>query len=451
MPQVPLPTGIVGDEDIPELQEALVNLFNPGDNTLLKTPGISAKGTGLGICRGAIDFGDEHYQVSGDRLIRVAENGSITDLGEISGTADCVLAVSFIALNIIVKSGNGYSFSTTTGLVLMGGSFFPAVDVDAINQRFVYTPADGGPLFFTDVNFPANIPALNFFDAELLPDKNKGNINLRNDLYVGGENSFEVFRDQGDVDTPFLRVDGASIETGYVAARARYKDTFVFLGKDRGGSFAFHAMSSGDAPKISNPAIDEILNREYTLAELELCTSQRFTWKGVDMVAFRLERHSLLFYGSGWSFIQTNIDGFDEIQPWDVNHLAFSYGKYFTGSATSSKIGTIENVITEFGEKIERQIDTFVKADSNSYFSVNNFFLGAITGTTSTEGTIGLQVSKDSLEYGPQIFRSLGKQGKHQQQLAWYDGPSGIESFLGIRLRTTADVNFSVDGLLING
>lgn len=451
MPQVPLPTGIVGDEDIPKLQEALVNLFNPGDNTLLKTPGLSAKGTGSGICRGAIDFNDKHYQVSGNDLIRVDEDGTVTVIDTIAGTADCVMAGSFVALEIIVKGGMGYSMSVGEVLTLIGGSFVPAVDVDAINQRFVFTPSDGGPLFYTDVNFPATIPALNFFDAELLPDKNKGNINLRNDLYVGGENSFEVFRDQGDVDTPFLRVDGASIETGYVAARARYKDTFLFLGKDRGGSFAFHAMSSGDAPKVSNPAIDEILNRQYTLSELEDCLSQRFTWKGVDMVAFRLARHSLLFYGSGWSYIQTNIDGFDEIQPWDVNHLAFSHGKYFTGSATSSKIGTIEDVVTEFGQKIERQIDTFVKADSNSYFSVNNLFLGAITGTTSTEGTIGLQVSKDSLQYGPQVFRSLGKQGKHEQQMAWYDGPSGIESFLGIRIRTTADVNFSVDGLLING
>lgn len=451
MPQVPLPTGIVGDEDIPKLQESLVNLFNPGDNTLLKTPGIESFATGIDICRGSIDFNDEHYQVSGQKLIKVDANGAVTELGDIPGSAECALAVSFIALEIVVKGGDGFSFSTAGVLSTIGGSYVPAVDVDVINQRFVFVPADGGPLFYTDVNDPTNIPALNFFDAELLPDKNKGCINLRNDFFVGGENSFEIFRNVGDTDSPFLRVDSGAVETGYVAAKARYKGSFLFLGKERDGSFAFHIMGSGQSPKISNPAIDEILNGEYTLAELEQCLSQRFTWKGVDMVAFRLARHSLLFYGSGWAYIQTGIDSSDTVQPWDVNHLTFSYGKYVTGSATSSRIGMLDNLTTEFGDKIERQIDTFVKAESDAYFAIDAIFLNCITGTKLVEGTIGLQISKDSLTYGPQVFRGLGAIGKHGQQVVWYGGAGDFESFAGIRLRTTADVNFSLDGLKING
>jgi len=452
MPQVPLPKGITGDRDIPELRESLVNLFNPGDNTLLKTPGVSSFSEGEGACRGAIDFQDEHYQVSGESLIKIAEDGSKTVIGAIAGTDECVLAKSFIALVIVVKGGNGYVYEPSIGLTeITDPDYRPSIDVDSINQRFVFVPQDGGVLFYTDVNDPDDIPSLNFFDAEFLPDRNTGCINLRNDLYVGGVNSFEVFRDTGDSDTPFLRVDGAAVETGYIGGKAIYKDTFVFLGKDRGGSFAFHAMSSGDAPKISDPAIDEILNLDYTLEELLYVTSQRLTWSGVDMVAFRLARHSFLYYGTGWSYIQTNIDGFDEIQPWDVNHLAFSYGRYVTGSASGSKIGKLDDVVSEFGEKIERQIDTFVKSDSNSYFQIDNIFLGCITGTSLVDGTVGVQISKDGLTWGPQKFRPLGKTGRYQQQVAWYGGAGTFESFAGIRIRTTADVNFSVDGLLING
>ncbi len=449
---VPLPTGIIGDEDTPKLQESLVNLFNPGDNTILKTPGIESFSTGEDVCRGAIDFEDEHYQVSGDKLIKIAEDGVKTVIGTIEGVADCALAKSFIALIIVVKNGKGYAFSPSTGLVeITDPDYKVSIDVDAINQRFVFVSADGSSIFFTDVNDPDDIPALNFFDAEFLPDRNTGIINLRNDLYIGGENSFEIFRDIGPSDNPFLRVDGGALETGYVSAKAIYKDTFVFLGHDRGGSFGFHAMASGDAPKISNPAIDEILTREYTLDELLTCTSQRFTWKGIDMVGFRLPRHTLLYYGSGWSFIQTNIDSFDVVQPWDVKFLAFSYGKYITGSATTNRIGKLENLTTEFGSRIERQIETFVKAQRNQYFVLDTLFLDCITGTKLVEGTIGLQISKDSLTYGPQVFRKLGEIGKYQQQVAWYGGLGVFESFCGIRIRTTADVNFSCDGLLING
>ena len=102
----------------------------------------------------------------------------------------------------------------------------------------------------------------------------------------------------------------------------------VFLGHDQGGSFAFHIMQSGAAPKISNDAIDELLNEEYTQDELKTCVSRRITWKHVDMVGFRLPRHTLLYFGSGWSYVQSGINADDEITPWDVKYVAFSFGKY---------------------------------------------------------------------------------------------------------------------------
>jgi len=447
---VPLPLGFLGDEDTPELRESLVNLFN-SQNTLLKTPGVDSFTTGNGACRGAIDFDDEHYQVSGTDLIRIREDGSKIVIGTIPGTADCVMAVSFIALEIIVKGGGGFSLSSAGVLSSIGGSFQSSVDVVTINQRFVFVPADGGPLFFTDVNVPTTIPAANFFDAEFLPDRNIGAINLKNDFYVGGEDGFEIFRDIGPTNNPFLRVDGGAIETGYVAAKAFYKNSFVFLGHDRDGSYGFHIMSAGSAPKISNPAVEELLADEYTLRELGTCTSQRITWKGVDMVAFRLPRHTLLYYGTGWSFMQSGIDPADELQPWDIKFVAVSYGKYITGNAADNKIGIISNAVTEFGNAIERQIDTFIKADPDSYFPIDNIILSCLTGTSKTEGTIGLEISKDNLTFGPQIFRSLAKQGKSQQQVRWDGGGGVFESFAGLRLRTTADINFSMDGLKVNG
>jgi len=450
MTAIPLPKGIVGDVDIPRLQEKLVNLFNPGDNTLLKTPGIDAFSfTFGGSCRGAITFNEEHYQVSGTKLVRISESANAFDEGTIAGTADVAMDTSFIALEIVVKGGIGYSFSTSGVLTEIGGSYAPAVDVAAINQRFVFVPADGGPLFYTDVNDPATIPALNFFDAELLPDKNKGVINLRNDLYVGGETSFEVFRDTGDEDAPFIRVDGAAVETGYVAAKARYKDTFLFLGRDREGDFAFHAMGAGDAPKISNPAIEEIL-KTYTVSELETCTSQRFTFKGVDMCCFRLPRHSLLFYGSGWSYMQTGIDGLGVVSPWDVKFVSFAYGDYITGSAIDNKIGKLSESILEFGEKIERVIETFIRAGSDSNFMIDNIYLECLTGTSLAAGSIALQVSRDNQTYGPQVPRSLADGGLTTQQIRWLGGCGQFERYAGLRLRTTSDVNFSCDGMAVN-
>ena len=449
--QIPLPKGLVGDKDIPRLQEELVNLFNPGNNTLLKTPGVSSFATGIGPCRGSITFNEEDYQVSGQQLIRVPEAGSVVLLGTIEGTADVVMATSFIALEIVVKGGKGYSFSLSGGLVeITDSNFITSVDVSSINQRFVFTPADGGPIFYTDVNTPTVIDPRNFFDAELLPDKNKGTINLRNDLYVGGRDSFEVFRDTIDISGSFTRVDGAAVDTGYLSAKVRYKDTFLFLGRDRETSYGFFAMSAGSAPRVSNEVVDEILNNEYTVKELSECTSIRFTIKNIDMVCFRLARHSLLFYGTGWSYMQTGVDGLGVVSPWDVKFASFAYGQYITGNASNNAIGILDNGILEFGEEIERVIQTFIRTDSNQQFIINNIFLNCTTGSSLVAGSIALQVSLDNLTYGPQVPRSLSAKGKKHQQVVWYGGAGQFERYAGLRLRTTSDVDFACDGLEVN-
>lgn len=451
MPNVPLPTGIQGERDIPKTRELLVNMYNSGKNQLLKTPGQTSFSTGEGACRGELRFQDHVYQVSGQKLIQINSAGTVSVIGDIAGTETCILAKNFTALVIVVKGGNGYVYTPSGGLVPYTTNYKPSVDVDSINQRFVFVPEDGSPLFYTDPLNPLVIPALNFFDAELLPDENTGCINLRNDFYVGGEESFEIFRDTGPTNAPFQRVDGAAVETGYVAGRARYKDTFVFLGRDRGGAYSFHIMGAGDAPKISTDFIDEILNLDYTEEELKACISQRFTWNKIDMVAFRLERETFLFFGSGWCYIQTGINADDVITPWDVGYVTFAFGRYITGSVSSTKIGKLADVVTEFGEKIERQIETFIDADPDTYFVIDSIFLKCITGTSTPAGVIELQISRDNLKWGPRVPRTLGETGKTEQQLVWYGGGGRFESYCGIRLRTTADVNFSLDGLMVNG
>ena len=83
-----------------------------------------------------------------------------------------------------------------------------------------------------------------------------------------------------------------------------------------------------------------------------------------------------------------------------VNHLSFAYGKYLVGSADNNSIGILANINTEYGEKIERQINTFIKADRNAYFEIDSAMLDVTTGTNFTEGTVGLCGSKDGLNYG---------------------------------------------------
>ena len=69
MPDVPLPTGFKGLEQLARTKERLINLFNTGQNQIIRMPGVATFATGIGACRGMEFFGDRIYQVDGNDFV----------------------------------------------------------------------------------------------------------------------------------------------------------------------------------------------------------------------------------------------------------------------------------------------------------------------------------------------------------------------------------------------
>ena len=452
MTAVPLPVGFNAVEAFPKQRENLINLFNTG-NGLLRRPGVVSHAVASTVgCRGSVVFNGVLYKVIGTDFVRINEDGSLVVKGTISGTNDVVMESGFVFISIIVKGGNGYTFNESAGLNQnTSPNFKPSIDLTIINSITVYTPADGGPLFFSDPNLPATIGALSFFDAELLPDKNTGCFNFNNDLHGLGADSIEVFRQKGDSVTPFLRVDGAAAQVGYVSGRTLYGPSFAFIGKSRGESFSVRIMGQGEAPRISNNAVDEFLNEEYTGAELFDAVGERFEWKGYEILVFHLARHSLALMNGGWFFIESGINGADAPAAWRGRHISFAYNQYFVGDSTTGDIGVLTDIPTEYGEKMEYSLDTFVRAGKESHFSINNLTLQCLTGTSSPEGSIGLTISTDGVVWQTDntVWRGLGKVGAYGLTVDWTmpGGLGNYENFAGIRLRSTANVDFSLEAV----
>lgn len=457
MPEVPLPTGFQGLEQLARTKERLTNLFNTGKNQIIRTPGVQNFSTGIGSTRGMEFYRDLIYVVSDDRLITVDEDGLVDNtIGEIQDiTKDVAFTVGNKFLTIVVKGGKGYFFETGGALTeITDPNYQISIDADIINGINIYVPEDGSPLFYSDVNRPDIINATSFLDAELLPDKNTGVMVLNNDVYAMGEDIIEVFRATGQSSPAFLRVDGAAIQVGYVGGKVLYKDRFAFLGRTRGQDYGFHIIGQGNAPKISNPAVDELLNTQYTPRELEAVIGDRFTWKGYEIIKFRLARHTLYYVGGNWGFIQTGITGITEDATWNPNYIRFAYGKFIIGDAVNTNIGTLEDINTEYGEDIQKEIITFVRGGRNNWFSVDFLELDCLAGQATPEGTIGLAVSNNAFyeKFGVEYYRPLGKLGDYGQRVVW-NLPGGLgqyESYMGIRLVTTAAVDFATDGLNVS-
>lgn len=448
MPRIPLPAGLIGDQDLPRTRQSLINLFNTGENTIISRPGIESLNTTGRVARGQFVWNEALYQVVSEDLIQINDTatGAFTVIGTIAGNAVIDTAIGFNEAVILVKGGTIYTLDDANTLTLISNNdnFVPCVAVAHIDGRFVYIPSSGDPAFFSDVGDAGTVQPDAFFDAEELPDKNTTVFNLRNTLYIGGTDSFELFRNTGATPNPFTRLTGARIDYGFIGALAAYADTFYFIGREKDQNFGIYAIGQGRAQKVSNQAIDEILST-YTPVDQQNAFAERFKWRGHDILTFTLARDSFGFLEGNW-FVLTSIRG-TAIVPWRGGFITQFEGSYYT--AFEDNIGRLSSLNTDYGVKIPRTIDLAFEQPDNEFFACQSLTLGLSQGFNPEVATVGLAMSRNNVEYGEFIFRQLGATGEYSTHLEWNE-PGGLgayDGFMGMRLFTTQDVVFSANAL----
>ena len=444
MPRIELPKGLVRSENLPQTRQSLTNCFNNGLGQVIARPGINQLNTTGNVARGQFVWNGNIYQVVSESLIKITNTttGAFSTIGTIAGNEVIDTAVGFNDAVIVVKGGAIYSLSKTDVLTLISGNanFKPCVAVTHINGRFVYIPSDGSPAFFSDVGAAGTVQVLSFFDAEKLPDKNNTVFNFKDTLFIGGTDSFELFRDTGASPNPFAPITGATIFNGFIGGLIEYNETFLFIGREKDQGFGIYAIGSGIAPKISNEAIDLIL-ATYTQAELILAIGGRVKWRGYDIATFALARDSFGFFGGEWFLLESIKNGVSV--PWGGGFINQFENDYFT--AFEDKIGKFAKVNTDYGDKITRIIDVTFSDENNDWFTCQSIELGIAQGFNTVAGTVGLSMSRNNVEYGNPVFRDLGALGEYTHHLEWnYPGGLGMfNGFMGMRIYTTQDVDFS--------
>ena len=388
MPRIPLPEGFEGEDRSPHTHRSLTNCFNNGDGVIVSRPGIEALNTTGKIARGCFVWNDCLYQVVTNDLIKISntETGAYSTNGTgILGSANIVTAIGFNHAVILVPGGAIYSLSKTDVLTRIDGNsnFVPCNSVAHINGRFVYIPSDGDPAFFSDVGAAGTVGGTSFFDAEELPDKNKVVFEIANTLCIGGTDSIELFRDNGQSPNPFGRVSGARIPNGVIGGLLDYGTTFLFFGRKKKQGHGIFKVGNGDAPKISNSRIDKIL-KSYTESDMAEAVAQRFIWNGYDVATFTLGRHSFGFFNGNWFVMDTIVGGISS--PWHGGFIAQFEGEYFT--AHEGNIGKLAQINSDYGTTITKEIAAGFEQEDKDYFACQTmgidisqgYIQGVITG-----------------------------------------------------------------------
>lgn len=451
MPRIPFPDGFEQTENLPRTRRSLQNCFNNGDGRIIPRPGITLLNSTTGVARGQFVWNDALYQVVSEDLIKITntDTGAFSTIGTILGAETIETDVGFNEAVIVVRGGAIYTLDASDTLTVISGNanFVPCVDVAFINGRFVYVPSSGDPAFFSDVGDAGTVGVLSFFDAEELPDKNNSVFNFKNTLYIGGTDSFELFRDTGASPNPFIRVSGSRITNGFIGGLIEYNNTFLFIGREKDQDFGIYAIGQGTAPKISNEAIDLILTT-YTTAELQEAIGGRFKWRGYDIATFSLARDSFGFINGTWFILDSTTDGTSS--RWGGGFVNQLDGIYYT--AFSNKIGKLSKVNTDYGESITRIIDFGFEEEDDGWFSVQSIELGISQGFNSAVGTVALFLSRDNVLYGPPLFKDLGNIGEYETKLIWNfaGGMGSYDGFMGGRIYTTQDIIFSASTFRAN-
>ena len=451
MPRIPFAEGFKGEDELPRTWRLLKNCWRNGQGNIIPRPGISTLSTTGKVARGNFVWNGSMYQVVSTDLIKVTDKstGAFSVIGTIEGAEAVEVDVGFNHAVIVVSGGKLYTLSKTDTLadISSNPNIVPSVDVTHIKDRFVYIPADGTPAFFSDVGAAGTVQVDSFFDAGELPDSNKASINIKDTLYIFGSDSIQPFRDTGASPVPYRGVQGARIPAGYLGGLLEYEDTALFIGRKKGQSLGIFALAQGGATRISNTRIDLILQK-YTVGQLAETVASRFIWNGYDIATFSIGEDSFGFFGGEWFLLDTLFGG--TLRAWGGGYITQFENEYFT--AFEDKIGKLDKVNKDYGERISRCMETAFEQEDNKKFSVQSLEVGVSQGYNSSIGSMALQTSRDGVLWGPPVYRNLGEVGKYTDRLEW-NPPGGLGNFqgyVGIRLYTTEDINFTADHMQAN-
>jgi hypothetical protein len=394
--------------------------------TYYPTPGLSSfVNFGAFPSRGSYELGGFIYTVNRNKLWRIANDGSTTDMGTLLTTEGRVdMSDNGIEL-IVVDGANGYILTLASSVFAqIADPDFPGADtVTFLNQRFIVNEPGTARFYCSALLNGASWDALDFATAESDPDNLVRVIAESGQLTLLGAKTCEIWGDSGAADFPYSKVGGSAVEWGLVArwSLAKYMNSLAFLGRNRLGQVQVCLMSGASVQPISNPQIEV----EFTsYGDTSNATGFAYMVNGHPFyqINFPTPGKSWLYDGQSrsWSRLESS-GGLHRVQ-YAVKLLGSIYGAdYETGNLY--KIDPDE--YTDNGQTIVRE---FISRHQNSgnFTRLSELWIEMESGVglQSGQGTnpqVILQVSRDGGHtYGNELMASFGRVGQYKARANWH-------------------------------
>lgn len=382
---------------------------------LVGAPGITGfctlgngPGRGLFVMRGSL------YAVSADKLYRITDTGTATELGTTPGSS----RLMFAGNGAQILMSNRYLYDGTSVEAVADVDLPPVSAVDFIDGYFVYAISGSGNWGCSQLYDGKDYDPADTANAEGSPDDV---VTLKVDhrqVLVFGQQTTEIYWNaSGGAGFPFERVAGGVIEYGCLARMsvARQDNSVYWLAHDR----TIRRLSELTPVRVSHHGVEEAISR---YPRVDDCEAFSHSWNGHLFVTFRFpsanatwvldcttgEWHERASYGSN---------------TWDVIDTAECYGKVFVQSASSGAIGVLSDTqYTEFGATLRRSWTYPQVYESNRRLFHRQLELVARTGAVPVGEApkVLLEISDDGGNtWTAMPSRDLGRTGQHAQVVRW--------------------------------
>ncbi len=412
--------------------------YSHGKKTLIlqQRGGLSLEGSySVGPHRGMYEHDGKLYFVSNNTLYSKDTANVDVTCGTINTYSGRVGMSSNGTYLVIVDGTDGWLWDGSTLDQITDADFVNAEQIKFLHGRFIVNKPGTGE-FYISTAYPAKADLINgagwtsldFATAEVDPDDLLAIEVDKQELWLFGDFTTELYFDSGDATFPFESQPGGAMEWGIAApwSVAKGDGVIVWLAKNRAGGPQVVA-APGFAPQvISTHAVEEAMAGYGTIDD-----AFAYIVKGFDKSYF----YVLTFPSANvtWAYNMSLPPelGWHQWASYDVGRFrgaTFCYfnNKRYFGDALNGNLYTLSvSKYTDNSDILERiAVGPSIEMDLND-FSVNsleihfNAGIGLISGQGSDPQAM-LRISRDhGHTYGNSRWRTIGALGNYNTRSVW--------------------------------
>jgi len=219
---------------------------------------------------------------------------------------------------------------------------------------------------------------------------------------------------------PFANVSGATIPYGCISASAKclIGGTFAFVGGGRDEPLSVYIETGGNASRISNREIDDMLNAEGSPELIEL--EARVFGEERQLLIHLSDKTIGIALGTStegeqgaWFILHSG-----QFEPYRLRRAVWCYGQHIVGDRDSNAVAVLTTEAAHFGDEPDWQFDAALMFSDGQPFLVHD--VERFGQFPTQPNAVFLTMSRDAVTWSREVSRRMT--GRRDERLRWPAG-----------------------------